>query len=207
MYGRTVVKSRISKSWAKKLSITIAILMLSLAASCASDTANSPTSTAPSATPTPSPTITPTGPTTKTANIVEVAASNASLKTITAAIQAAGLTSTLQGKGPFTVFAPTDQAFASIPAATRQRVLQPENRDTLARILSYHVIPGELTSSQLQSGKVKTVEGKTVDIQVNQAAKQVTVNEAQVTQPDIRASNGVIHVVDRIILPPGIKLQ
>lgn len=197
-----------SKSWAGKLSIAIASLMLFFVASCASQTAQAPTVSEPSATPTTSPTTTPTAsPTTNAASIVDVAASNASLKTMTAAIQAAGLTSTLQGKGPFTVFAPTDQAFAAIPAATRQRVLRPENRDVLARVLSYHVIPGELTSSQLQSGSVKTVEGRTVNIQVNQAANQVTVNGATVTQPDIQASNGVIHVVDRIILPPNVKLE
>ncbi|KAM3093143.1 fasciclin domain-containing protein [Phormidesmis sp. 146-35] len=172
------------------------------------DTSPTPAQNAPAIAPTTPPTIS-ASPTNKTAgetsgSIVDVASANPSLKMMTAAIQAAGLTSTLQGKGPYTVFAPTDQAFASVPAATRQRVLQPENRAILTRILTYHVVPGEITSSQLKSGDVKTVEGKTIDIQVKSA--QVTVNEAKVTQPDIRANNGVIHVVDRIIIPPDVNL-
>ncbi|KAM3113204.1 fasciclin domain-containing protein [Phormidesmis sp. 146-33] len=199
---------------AGRLAMSIALL-IPVMASCASemvkapaDTSPTPAQNAPAIAPTTPPTIS-ASPTNKTSgetsgSIVDVASANPSLKMMTAAIQAAGLTSTLQGKGPYTVFAPTDQAFASVPAATRQRVLQPENRAILTRILTYHVVPGEITSSQLKSGDVKTVEGKTIDIQVKSA--QVTVNEAKVTQPDIRANNGVIHVVDRIIIPPDVNL-
>jgi uncharacterized surface protein with fasciclin (FAS1) repeats len=206
-----VQKPILRKLKAGKLNIAIAWL-IPLIASCASQTAQapiapsieiSPAQTAPS--PTTAPTTSSTSPTDQTAgSIVDVASANPSLKIMTAAIQAAGLTSTLQGKGPFTVFAPTDQAFASVPPATRQRVLLPENRAILTRILTYHVVPGEITSSQLKSGNVKTVEGKTIDIQVN--SERVTVNDAKVTQPDIRANNGVIHVVDRIIIPPDVNL-
>ena len=123
---------------------------------------------------------------------------------MTAAIQAGGLTATLEGQGPFTVFAPTDQAFSTVPAATRQQLLQPQNRKTLTRLLSYHVVPGDLSSSQLNPGAVKTLEGQTLTVQTG---SQVTVNNAKVTQPDIQASNGVIHVIDRIIVPPDVKLQ
>lgn len=195
----------------KNLSTAIASLLLTVVAACAPETAQAPPaspeasvspsvqSSAPSeVAPTSSPTASAAG------SIVDVASSNASLKMMTAAIQAAGMTSTLQGKGPFTVFAPTDQAFAAVPAATRQRVLEPKNRAILARILSYHVVPGAITSTQLKSGSVKTVEGKTVNINVS--PERVTVNDAKVTQPDIPASNGVIHVVDRIILPPDVNL-
>jgi uncharacterized surface protein with fasciclin (FAS1) repeats len=211
---RSVLTTFLRELKAKKLIVAIALLV-PLATSCASQTAQAPTDNVPTATspsqpaPATTPTATPTtssaSPTDQTSgSIIDVASANPSLKMMTAAIQAAGLTSTLQGKGPFTVFAPTDQAFAAVPAATRQRVLQPENRAILTRILTYHVVPGEITSSQLKSGDVKTVEGKTVDIQVN--SNQVTVNDAKVTQPDIRANNGVIHVVDRIIIPPDVNL-
>ncbi|MGV0025971.1 fasciclin domain-containing protein [Phormidesmis priestleyi] len=201
-------RSVLRKLKAGKLIVAIALL-IPIVASCASETAQAPTvnptATSPAQT---TPTISPTtsaSPTNQTSgSIVDVASANPSLKMMTAAIQAAGLTSTLQGKGPFTVFAPTDQAFAAVPAATRQRVLLPENRAILTRILTYHVVPGEITSSQLKSGDVKTVEGKTIDIQVS--SENVTVNDAKVTQPDIRANNGVIHVVDRIIIPPDVNL-
>jgi uncharacterized surface protein with fasciclin (FAS1) repeats len=201
-----VQKSILKKLSAKKLSVAIALL-IPVMASCASEMAEAPIapSMSPAQTaPTTTPTTSSAAPAETSGSIVDVASANPSLKMMTAAIQAAGLTSTLQGKGPFTVFAPTDQAFASVPAATRQRVLQPENRAILTRILTYHVVSGEITSSQLKSGDVKTVEGKTIDIQVN--SERVTVNDAKVTQPDIRANNGVIHVVDRIIIPPDVNL-
>ena len=203
-------KHILKKSSARKLGVAIALL-IPVMASCASEVAQAPIATsptpaqtAPASAPTPTPTLSASSTDQTSGSIVDVASANPSLKMMTAAIQAAGLTAKLQGKGPFTVFAPTDQAFASVPAATRQRVLQPENRAILTRILTYHVVPGEITSSQLKSGDVKTVEGKTIDIKVN--SEQVTVNDAKVTQPDIRANNGVIHVVDRIIIPPDVNL-
>lgn len=179
-----------------KLSVLItSLLMLPIAASCAPQTAQAPTVPV-----TPSP-ASPTPQTVGT--IVEVAAANPALKNMTAAIRAGGLTATLEGQGPFTVFAPTDQAFSTVPAATRQQLLQPQNRKTLTRILSYHVVPGGLSSGQLSPGAVKTLEGQTLTVKTG---SQVTVNNAKVTQPDLQASNGVIHVIDRIIVPPDVKL-
>ncbi len=134
--------------------------------------------------------------------ITAVAASNDSFKILTAALQAADLTSTLSGEGPFTVFAPTDAAFAKLPAGTLEALLKPENKETLVKILTYHVVPGEVTSSQLKSGEVTTVEGSPVTVNVDGGG--VMVNKATVVQPDIQASNGVIHVVDTVILPPTL---
>ncbi len=195
------MKNRLLMNGSKPMRLLVMIfLMLPIVASCASETAQAPT--APVAT-SPVPPVA-TLPTPKAGGtIVEVAASNPALKDMTAAIQASGLTATLQSQGPFTVFAPTDQAFASVPAATRQRLLQPQNRKTLTQILSYHVVPGELSSNQLKPGAVKTLEGQTLNVQIG---NQVTVNDARVSQPDIQASNGVIHVIDRIIVPPDVKL-
>ena len=184
-----------------RLSVLItSLLMLPIVSSCAPQTAQAPTAPPPTS-PTSSPTAAPTPQAGGT--IVEVAAANPVLKNMTAAIQAGGLTATLEGQGPFTVFAPTDQAFSTVPAATRQQLLQPQNRKTLTRILSYHVVPGDLSSSQLNPGAVKTLEGQTLTVQTG---SQMTVNNAKVTQPDIQASNGVIHVIDRIIVPPDVKL-
>lgn len=144
--------------------------------------------------------------TTTSSNIVAVAASNNSFTTLTSALKATGLAESLQKQGPFTVFAPTDQAFAALPTGTLQRLLQPENRETLTRILMYHVVPGEVTSSELKSGEVKTVEGSAVNVKVNSAANQVTVNDTSVIQPNIQANNGVIHAVDKVLLPPNLDL-
>ncbi len=180
--------------------LLISFLMLPIVAACASETAQTPTAPA---TTSPVPPVA-TSPTPKAGGtIVEVTAANPVLRNMTTAIQASGLTATLQSQGPFTVFAPTDQAFASVPAATRQRLLQPQNRKTLTQILSYHVVSGDLSSGQLKPGAVKTLEGQTLNVQTG---KQVTVNDARVSQPDIQASNGLIHVIDRIILPPDVKL-
>ena len=157
--------------------------------------------TSPSTSPTPSS----EGPTTGTSsdNVVALAAANGSFKTLTAALQAAGLTQTLSAAGPFTVFAPTDEAFAALPQDALQELLKPENKAVLVKILTYHVVPGKVTSSDLKSGEVKTVEGGAVNVKVD-AATGVMVNEAKVVQPDIQASNGVIHVIDKVIWPPDL---
>lgn len=137
-------------------------------------------------------------------NVVALAAANDSFRTLTAALKAAGLTETLSGKGPFTVFAPTDAAFAALPQDALQELLKPENKDILVKILSYHVVPGNVTSGDLKSGEVKSVEGGAVNVQVD-SAKGVTLNnEAKVVQPDIKASNGVIHAIDKVMLPPDL---
>ncbi|MGB7444389.1 MAG: fasciclin domain-containing protein [Coleofasciculaceae cyanobacterium] len=133
-------------------------------------------------------------------NILVVASNNGSFETLTKAIEAAGLTETLAGEGPFTVFAPTDEAFAALPEGTVEELLKPENKDKLVKILTYHVVPVEVTSAQITPGEVTTVEGSAVDVQVE--GDTVKVEEATVTQPDVKASNGVIHVIDTVMMPP-----
>ncbi|MBV8887763.1 MAG: fasciclin domain-containing protein [Chroococcidiopsidaceae cyanobacterium CP_BM_RX_35] len=143
-------------------------------------------------------------PTTRTQNnIVAVTAANGSFKTLTMALAAAGLDKTLTGKGPFTIFAPTDQAFATLPPATLQQLLRPENKDLLVKILTYHVVPGKITSTQLKTGEVQTVEGSPLQIKASQGG--VMVNNADVTNADIVASNGVIHAINQVMLPPDLQ--
>jgi uncharacterized surface protein with fasciclin (FAS1) repeats len=132
--------------------------------------------------------------------IVETAVEAGSFTTLVAAVQAAGLVDTLNGEGPFTVFAPTDEAFAALPAGTVEDLLKPENRDQLVAVLTYHVVPGKVMSSDL-AGKqttATTVQGSDVDID---ATNGVMVDQATVITADIEASNGVIHVIDQVILP------
>ena len=105
----------------------------------------------------------------------------------------------LQGEGPFTVFAPIDEAFAALPPGLVEDLLRPENKDKLIKILTYHVVSGKVKSGDLESGKVKTVEGDDIDVKVSNAG--VKVDDANVIIPDILASNGVIHVIDSVILP------
>lgn len=133
-------------------------------------------------------------------NIVQVAEANGSFKTLVAALKAAGLDKTLASRGPFTVFAPTDAAFAALPKGTVEKLLMPENRATLVKILTYHVVSGENLSTSLKSGPVKTLEGAPVRVNVSSAG--VLVNNAKVVQADVKASNGVIHVIDKVMLPP-----
>jgi uncharacterized surface protein with fasciclin (FAS1) repeats len=139
-------------------------------------------------------------------HVVDVVQANPSLKTLASVIDETDANEVLELQGPYTVFAPSDDAFNALPAETRQRLLQPENRQQLAQILFYHVVPGQVSANQLQSGDVKTVEGANVNVKVDQTANQVTVNDATVTQADIPASNGVIHIVDRVILPPNFSI-
>ncbi|MBD2742651.1 fasciclin domain-containing protein [Coleofasciculus sp. FACHB-1120] len=133
-------------------------------------------------------------------NLVALAAQNGSFKILTAALEAAGLTETLEQQGPFTVFAPTDAAFAALPAGTVEKLLKPENKAMLVQILTYHVIPGKVSSSQLKSGEVTTVEGSPVTVKVGNDG--VMVGNAKVSQANIEATNGVIHVIDKVIMPP-----
>jgi uncharacterized surface protein with fasciclin (FAS1) repeats len=133
-------------------------------------------------------------------DIIDIAASNPDFSTLVAAVSAAGLVDTLKSDGPFTVFAPTNAAFAALPAGTVEGLLLRENRDTLISILTYHVVPGAVTSDQLvgQRIDVATVQGDTVHIN---GTHGVRVNDATVTTVDIIASNGVIHVIDTVLLP------
>ncbi|MDA7632515.1 fasciclin domain-containing protein [bacterium] len=132
-------------------------------------------------------------------NIVEIAASAGQFNTLVAAVKAAGLVETLVGKGPFTVFAPTDEAFGKLPDGTIADLLKPENKEKLVSILTYHVLSGKVPASAVKTMKVKTVNGQEVSLKVSD--KGVTVNSATVIKADIMATNGVIHVIDTVILP------
>jgi uncharacterized surface protein with fasciclin (FAS1) repeats len=133
-------------------------------------------------------------------DIVDTAVGAGSFTTLVAAVEAAGLVETLKGPGPFTVFAPTDAAFAALPAGTVEDLLKPENKDKLVAILTYHVVPGKVMSTDLTEGmKAATVQGGEVTITLDGGAK---VNGAVISAADIPASNGVIHVIDSVILPP-----
>jgi transforming growth factor-beta-induced protein len=134
-------------------------------------------------------------------DIVDTAAGDARFKTLVAAVQAAGLVETLKGEGPFTVFAPTDQAFAKLPAGTLDELLKPENKQKLTDILTYHVVSGKVYAKDVVNLKeATTVLGKNVTIKVMDG--KVYINDAQVIITDILCSNGVIHVIDTVILPP-----
>jgi transforming growth factor-beta-induced protein len=133
-------------------------------------------------------------------DIVDTAIAAGEFKTLAAALTAADLIDTLKGEGPFTVFAPTDEAFSKLPAGTVENLLKPENLDQLTAILTYHVVPGAVTADQVVDlTEAATVNGQSIDISV--AASNVMVNGATVVAADIMASNGVIHVIDSVILP------
>ena len=132
-------------------------------------------------------------------DIVATAVEAGKFNTLAAALEAAGLVETLQEEGPFTVFAPTDDAFAALPEGKLQELLLPENKDQLIKILTYHVVAGKVMSGDLESGKVKTVEGSEVKVKVSKTG--VNVNNATVVKADVPASNGIIHVIDTVILP------
>lgn len=131
--------------------------------------------------------------------IVDVAAGAGQFKTLVAAVKAAGLAETLSGKGPFTVFAPTDEAFAKLPAGTVENLLKPENKQKLAGILTYHVIAGKVMAADVKTMSAKTVNGKEAPIKVD--GGKVTIGAANVVKTDVGASNGVIHVIDAVLLP------
>ena len=133
-------------------------------------------------------------------DIVDTAIAAGSFKILTAAVQAAGLEATLRSEGPFTVFAPTDEAFAKLPAGTVETLLKPENKDQLVSILTYHVLPGKTYSKSLAGQQIEatTVQGTTVAID---GTDGVTVDNATVVKADIKTSNGVIHVIDTVLMP------
>ncbi len=132
-------------------------------------------------------------------DIVDTAVGAGTFGTLVAAVQAAELVDTLKGDGPFTVFAPTDEAFAALPEGTVETLLKPENRDQLVAILTYHVVPGKVMSGDLSDDMTAaTVQGGDVTIDLDNGVK---VNDAKVVQADIEAENGVIHVIDKVILP------
>lgn len=132
-------------------------------------------------------------------DIVAVASGAGNFNTLVAAVKAAGLVETLQGPGPFTVFAPTDEAFAKLPKGTVEDLLKPENKEKLVAILTYHVVSGKVMAADVKTMKAKTVNGKELDVKVTDG--MVTVNNAKVIKTDILASNGVIHVIDAVLMP------
>jgi uncharacterized surface protein with fasciclin (FAS1) repeats len=135
-------------------------------------------------------------------DIVDTAVAAGSFATLAKALTAADLVATLKGPGPFTVFAPTDEAFAKLPAGTLDNLLKPENKDMLKRVLTYHVVPGKVMATDVvKMGSAKAVSGDTLPIKVS--GSNVTLGKARVVKTDIPASNGVIHVIDAVLLPPA----
>ena len=135
--------------------------------------------------------------------IVDVASGAGNFNTLVAAVKAADLVETLSGTGPFTVFAPTDEAFAALPAGVLAALLLPENKEILVKILTYHVVSGMVMAADITDGDVATVEGSNVMLVTTSGVK---VNDANVVSADVPASNGVIHAIDAVILPPGVDV-
>jgi hypothetical protein len=136
-------------------------------------------------------------------DIVAVASSTEGFSTLVAALTAAGLVETLQGEGPFTVFAPNDEAFAALPEGLLEKLLLPENIAVLTSILTYHVVAGKVLSTDVTAGDAPTVEGSTLTLAVMDG---VQVNDATVIAADVEASNGVIHVINKVLVPPTVDL-
>jgi len=183
-------------------SIVAAVLAAStlLVAARGDDEADAPTTTA-------APVTTAAPETTAPAaegDIVAVASANPDFSTLVAAVQAAGLVETLQGDGPFTVFAPTNDAFAALPAGLVDKLLLPENKDILVAILTYHVVSGKVMAADVMAGDVPSVQGENIAVTTDGGVK---VNGANVIATDVEASNGVIHVIDAVILPPTLDLS
>ena len=136
------------------------------------------------------------------ADIVDTAKSAGTFKTLTAALDAAGKTSMLKEAGPFTVFAPSDEAFAKLPKGTVETLLKPENKEKLGKLLAYHVIEGKVMAADVKTMMAKTANGADLNIKVGKDGG-VTVNGANVVKADVAADNGVIHVIDTVLMPPG----
>ncbi len=137
-------------------------------------------------------------------SISSLAASSQSLSTLTQALQAASLVETLNGSGPYTVFAPTNEAFAELPTGALDFLLRPENKDLLQQVLRYHVVPGEVMAADLSTGGISSLAG---GIAVRVTDDRVIINNGSVVQPDIEASNGVVHVVNRVLIPSAVRDQ
>lgn len=191
----------------KKLAaVAAALMILPVAVACDTATTTEEIAVDPSAETVDSPTDEAmTDSETVSETIVDVAIANGSFETLVAAIQAADLGETLSAEGPYTVFAPTDEAFAALPEGILETLLLPENKETLQQILTYHVVASEVPSSDIAPGAVPTVADEDVTLSVDDST--VMVNEATVVQPDVMASNGVIHVIDTVLLPPSLDLS
>merc|ERR1719171_1767543 len=144
-----------------------------------------------------------------TQNIVELASATPDLSTLVSAVKAGDLVDTLSGTGPFTVFAPTNEAFAKLPKATLDFLLKPENKAKLVDILTYHVAAGAVHAADLTNGeKITTVEGKQVEARIfGSKGEYVFINNARVTTADVDASNGVVHIIDKVLIPPATQLE
>ncbi|MEO1099868.1 MAG: fasciclin domain-containing protein [Bacteroidota bacterium] len=137
-------------------------------------------------------------------DIVDLAVGNDGLKTLVAAVKAGGLVDVLKSDGPFTVFAPTDEAFAALPEGTLESLLKPENKDQLVAILKYHVVSGKIMSTDLSNGqKATTVQGEKIKVTIKSGG--VKIENANVVAADVKAKNGVVHVIDAVILPPSMR--
>jgi uncharacterized surface protein with fasciclin (FAS1) repeats len=164
-----------------------------LAGACSSNSSSSTTTTT-------------KAPSTSSQNIVQIAAGDPQLSTLVAAVKAAGLVGTLEGPGPYTVFAPTNAAFAALPAGTVTTLLEPANKAELTSLLTYHVVPGKVTSSDLKAGPVTTVNGATFTVNSENGTFTITDGKggtAHFVTTNIEASNGVIHVIDAVLQPAG----
>jgi uncharacterized surface protein with fasciclin (FAS1) repeats len=180
----------------KRLALVLALPLLALGASACGDDESAATS--PAATATPEPTSTAESG----ENIVALAQATPELSTLVEAVTAADLVETLQGDGPFTVFAPTNDAFAAVGEDALADLLKPRNRDQLASVLTYHVVPGELKAADLQDGQtLETAQGDSLQVSID--GDQVKVGDATVAQADVEASNGVVHVIDTVLMPPS----
>ena len=176
-----------------------AVLAMTTLAACGSSTGSGSTSAPAAASSTPAPSVPAAAGT-----IVDVAAANPDFTTLVAAVKAAGLVETLSGPGPFTVFAPTNEAFAKLPAGLVDKLLLPANKDVLAKILTYHVVASKVMAADVKPGKVATVEGGEITLDTMNG---VTVNGAKVTAADVAASNGVIHVIDTVLVPADVDVS
>ena len=191
-------------SFKKLAGVAAAIAILPIAVACDTQT------TEPIATDVETPAVddemeTPADPNLEAGTIVEVATENGSFNTLVSALQAANLVDTLDGAGPYTVFAPTDEAFASLPEGVLDSLLLPENEAILTEILTYHVVPETIMAADATTGTVATVEGTDLDLVAEKGA--VTVNEVPVSTADVMASNGVIHVIDSVLIPPSVDVS
>ena len=182
--------------------LAIALAATAFLVACGSDDDDTATTEAPATSEAPS-TEAPMGTEAPAAeDIVAIASANEDFSTLVAAVSAAGLVETLQGEGPFTVFAPTNAAFDALPAGLVDKLLMPENKDVLVKILTYHVVSGAIMAADVTAGDVASVEGGMIAVTTNDGGVQV--NGASVVSADIVASNGVIHVIDAVILPPDV---
>jgi uncharacterized surface protein with fasciclin (FAS1) repeats len=136
-------------------------------------------------------------------DLVDTAVEAGSFDTLVAAVKAAGLVEALKGDGPFTVFAPSDEAFAKLPAGTVESLLEPENKDQLTAILTYHVVSGKILSSDVKAGRVETLQGS--ELRVSKKNGALMVDQAKIVATDVTASNGVIHVIDAVIMPEQLR--